>query len=243
MGLNGLVRLLAIPDIILLLGDVPDSPIAWDVLVSAAPGSSIVVAGSTPPDPAREWPMDHLMPDFSDHQVEAVARAEPLGSAILSVSERALSMRKVEQVAGFEAGWLDQFDPFCVRIAGQRVLAETARRRMLECLSPETIAAGRRSCIALLLDQPVARDFGALIEVVRHYVALKEGTAGAEAINAAWLAAGAGWTVSDRFRLFNAAARSRTLLDGLRDAPFLAIILREHSDAVDERHIDRAGLA
>src|SRR5207248_11325521 len=98
VGLNGLVRLLAIPDIILLLGDVPDSPIAWDVLVSAAPGSSIVVAGSTPPDPAREWPMDQLMPDFSDHQVEAVARAEPLGSAILSVSERALSMRKVEQV-------------------------------------------------------------------------------------------------------------------------------------------------
>jgi hypothetical protein len=223
-GLNGLVRLLAIPDIVLLLGDVPDTPIAWDVLGGAAPGSSIVVAGSAPPDAAREWAMDQLMPNYASDQVEAVARAEPLGSAILSVSERALAMHKVAQVAGVDAGRLDQLDPFCVRVAGQRVLAETARRRILECLPPETIAAGRRSCITLLLDQPVAHDFGALIEVVRHYVALKEGTAGAEAVNAAWLAAGAGWTVSDRSRLFDAVARSRTLVDSLHDAPLLAIL-------------------
>lgn len=223
-GLNGLVRLLAIPDIVLLLGDVPDTPIAWDVLVGAAPGSSIVVAGSAPPDAARGWAMDQLMSNSARDQVEAIARAEPLGSAILSVSERALAMHKVAQVAGVDAGRIDQLDPFCVRVAGQRVLTETARRRMLECLPPETIAAGRRSCITLLLDQPVAHDFGALIEVVRHYVALDEGIAGAEAVNAAWLAAGAGWTVSDRSRLFDAAARSRVLLDSLHDAPLLAIV-------------------
>lgn len=223
-GLNGLARLLAIPDVVLLLGDVPDTPIAWDVLVGAGPGSSIVVAGSAPPDAAREWAMDQLMPNSARDQVEAIARAEPLGSAILSVSERAMTMHKVAQMAGVDAGRVDQLDPICVRVAGQRVLTETARRRMLECLPPETIAAGRRSCITLLLDQPVAYDFGALIEVVRHYVALNEGISGAEAVNAAWLAAGAGWTVSDRSRLFDAASRSRTVLDELHDAPFLAII-------------------
>jgi hypothetical protein len=223
-GLNGLVRILAIPDIVLLLGDVPDTPIAWEVLGGAAPGSSIVVAGSAPPDAAWGWAMDQLMPNSASDQVEAIARAVPLGSAILSVSERALAMNKVARVAGVDAGLLDQLDPFCVRVAGQRVLAETARRRILECLPPETIAAGRRSCINLLLDQPVAHDFGALIEVVRHYVALKEGTAGAEAVNAAWLAAGRGWTVSDRSRLFDTVARSRTLLDSLHDAPLLTIV-------------------
>ncbi|ESY13913.1 hypothetical protein X750_31135 [Mesorhizobium sp. LNJC394B00] len=222
-GLNGLVRLLAIPDIVVLLADVPDSGIAWDVLAGAAAGSSIVVVGSAVPDAARQWAVDRLMTDMARDQIEAVARAQPLASAILSVSERALATRDIGRLAGVDAARLAGLDPFCVSVGGQRVLAETARRTMLELLPHEVIDGAHRSCITMLLDRPIAYDFGALVEVVRHHVSLNEGEEAAEAINAAWLAAGSGWTISDRARLFDQATQSRILLDGLDVAPFFSI--------------------
>lgn len=222
-GLNGLARLLAIHDIVVLLGEVPDSAIAWDVLAAATAESSIVVAGSAVPDAAGQWAIDQLMMDMADDQIEAAVRAEPLVSAILSVSERALAVHDIGRLAGVDAARLAQLDPFCVRVAGQRVLAETVRRTMLQLLPSETVDAAHRSCITMLLDQPVAHDFGALVEVARHYISLREGRQAAEAINAAWLAAGAGWSISDRARLFDQATQSRTLLHELDTAPFFSI--------------------
>ncbi|MCA0002790.1 MULTISPECIES: hypothetical protein [Mesorhizobium] len=222
-GLNGLARLLAIPDIVVLLGEVPDSAVAWDVLVTAAALSSVVVAGSAVPDAARQWAIDQLMMDMANEEIEAAVRAEPLVSAILSVSERALAMGDVGRITGVEAARLTRLDPFCVRVAGQRVLAETVRRTMLRLLPSETVDAAHRSCITMLLDRPVEHDFGALVEVVRHYASLREGSQAAEAINAAWLAAGAGWSISDRARLFDQATQSRVLVDELAAAPWFSI--------------------
>ncbi|MGO7837208.1 hypothetical protein [Rhizobium johnstonii] len=221
--LNGLSRLLAIPQVVVIFSEPPDRSAGWDVLANTPTGSSVVVLGRFPSAETSGWTLDTLMFHTNSRELSDVIMEQPLGCAILGVIERPIALREVERITGSSTGALDRLDPLLVRVGSRRVLAETVRKTLREQVDKNVVVEARERCIRFLSENSVEHDFDATVEVCNQQLALSRTAAAAEAVNAAWAVCGGFWSNQQRLRLFNLAAASAKLCDALQDDLLLAL--------------------
>ncbi|NLR98097.1 hypothetical protein HGP17_14880 [Rhizobium sp. P38BS-XIX] len=221
--LNGLSRLLAIPEVVVIFSEPPDRSAGWDVLANTPTGSSVVVLGRFPSAETAGWILDTLMFRPNAEELSNIIVEEPLGCAILGVIERPIALREVERMTGSSAGALDRLDPLLVRVGSRRVLAETVRKTLRDNLDKNVVVEAREKCIHFLSENSVEHDFDATVEVCNQHLALGRDAAAAEVVNAAWAVCGDLWSVQKRLRLFNLAATRAKLCDLLQDDLLLAL--------------------
>jgi hypothetical protein len=227
-GLAGLSQLLALPQALVLLSEPPDVEETWRVFSEAPPGTTIVVAGTTMPDKAADWTLDKLVveDDRMDGDItsllQAARAAAPMSAAMLALLRRPVSLQDVAEFSGEGTAQLDKLKPLTVPVSSRKVLAETARRGILQDLEDEEAKTARLRCIDLLQKGGLNRHFGKLLEIARLLVDGEDWKRSAKFLNTAYETWGGNWDLRQWLQLSDLASVA-PMLDELDDGVVLGI--------------------
>ncbi|RWH52866.1 MAG: hypothetical protein EOQ82_24875 [Mesorhizobium sp.] len=227
-GSFGLQRLLAIPDVCVILSEPPDRDDVWRLFDSLGESVSVFVVGSSVPDDLVGWSTDQwsevAMPEsLEDGGFDGWPSKVREAAAMLAVLERPVTMEEVARTVKTDRPALSTVESLTIPVGSRRVIGQRARQKILSNAPDELMKRGHQLCIDLLSSRSPDVDFGALVESLRHQLALGRMVEAAALANEAFESVGAAWSVFQLGQVTAMASSSAGFLDGLSDGLLLGL--------------------
>jgi tetratricopeptide (TPR) repeat protein len=227
-GSFGLQRLLAVPDVCVMLSEPPDRDDIWRLFDSLDESVSVFVVGSSVPDDLGGWSTDQwsevAMPEsLEEGGLDGWPSKVREAAAMLAVLERPVTMEEVARTVKTDRPALSTVESLTIPVGSRRVIGQRARQKILRDAPDELMKLGHQLCIDLLSSRSPDADFGALIEFLGHQLALGLKAEAAALANEAFQSGGAAWSVFQLGQVAAMASSSAGFLDGLSDGLLLGL--------------------